>query len=540
MKQAEIITMFKDKNLKERMDILLRSQRIIAGNPYYNIVMVLRLLPIARKNIVVYSFGDAATGKSHFYENILQISAENGFPTEAELRGSKIKGNNGLLNKDILILEEIADISSTADGAVSLLKSTITSQKFTDGEDKECSYNGSLILNFNLYRKITDIDKLNYQDFGTLPQKLQDKAFLTRVTLWLYYSKEIFGENLVYLDESNAILEEDFYTYLLKLRDYKISLPQQVQEKLKNGFDSRKRENISNIIEGLIILLYPDYAENPQCIPDFVLSGFVEVAKHFSSLVSDKYKAIINEDSYEFLLEIMGENRSHITSFLTLHSQSNFAIERGNEIQIYAINELGREKNREVVNEYKDSSELFLKNIENEENFMWLLFEKEKRHRQVTSSILNEQKYEKEKENYLARLDEECKNIDQEIKEIYSAWRNVPCFLPNLDIDGAISRLTEKGYKRILEFMRCNLTINIAPTSSLLSINNRLTNPFTELKRFYSENPIPKFIPQGVLGNEILEIGKEKLKKKNINIQKINYYIDMDTLNLYLIFLDKK
>lgn len=556
------------KNVKERFEIILDPININSDNNlYYRLISFFKLLPLACKNLYGFSLGKAGTRKSKVYE-LLECNTVVGIPSVASLRGN-VNSNEtiALLENEFILFEEIAEGAVQTD-ALGLLKATSTSKRFLKCNENEISYNGSYIMNFNYYKNETSLEDVKKENFKkVLPTIVQDEAFLSRIGFVLIHNDSTVGNPIYKNNGSSSPLE--LKEYLLSLRKFEADFekfPKSIFEGIEN-FTSREQEIILKMLSTILLVLYPEYKKKNNFfeIPNYIVEGFLDIAIHFHSFISGKYKSYLTEKSIKLISELWGYPVLE-DNILKILPNDRILLDKKEKIIILATNNHGRNQNEKEFLFFKEKLKVGLTPIESKNNYHLLTYKRE--HNCILSNKFKIDENNIELRLYKAReMQKEVLNIFKEnvysyIEELFrrnifyitnDIAQNIYFFLYGVEIFiRSLSRVSYNPFYTIIYDKENIITYFKWCIESICDIE-RNHNYVLEVKKFLSSysnlfsleelkfldtfsTKLDIDMQEGIICKEIIEINKEKLRKyigKDINLEDKDYlyYIDKDTLS---------
>lgn len=321
------------KNLLEKMELREKFKLILntvgisfsKNNLFTMLIELTKLLPYIEKNYNLLLIGEKSLGKSSTYTKVLPfVEIIAGIPTEAYLRGGERTGTTpGILKKDILLFEEIADKKETS-GSISLLKTFLSSGKFKNNNKDEEKSNASIIMNSNEYSKFKSFEELKKKDiFDVLPSGVKDEAFLSRFNGILLFYNNLLNRR-EYTTSNKGIHTQQFYNILKSLKEIS-------NNHLKNliEYKTRSDENMFKTIEGFVKLFYLDKK------PDDYFIKFIKEWAKFIVMLSEKSTTEVyypfSNDSVEFISKLFFPDRKIEYVVFLNHSRLLFKFTESDE-----------------------------------------------------------------------------------------------------------------------------------------------------------------------------------------------------------------
>jgi len=223
-------------------------------------LMLLRLVPFVEANYNLIELGPRETGKTYTYRNTSSKAfvISGGRATPATLFYNLATRKIGILGyKEVIFFDEIAHTQFTdPEATISVLKDFMQTGRFSRGP-QEFSSQASIVLGGNID---TDIVRKAPADhyrhlFETLPEELQDTAFLDRLHAFLP------GWELPKIRPENYAQGYGFITdYLAEIfgrfrrRNYQLHVTARVDF---GGTTGRNQDAIKKTTAGLLKLIYP-------------------------------------------------------------------------------------------------------------------------------------------------------------------------------------------------------------------------------------------------------------------------------------------
>lgn len=364
----DFINFFYKKTLKERIKLISYSICISSDkNLIYTLFLELtKLIPYIQKNYNLFLIGDAGTGKSFLYSNILGLkSIYTGLPSEALLRGSKTSNSPPLLDLDILMFEEIKDDKLLSNNSqIPLLKNFMSSGFFKEKDETLKKSSCSIISTANIYKEFKDYCFSEFKKgnlFAELPSNLKDEAFLNRfnATLCCYrtliYKKE-------YTDTDPCINIAFLKEFLLSLRN----IENKTYLKKDENLNERAFQKINDTINGFVKLFY--YKSEPD---KYFLDFITAWAKHIWSLSNPNADIYFPFDKscFEFLKYFL-VSKDVISAYFLTKNRILFSY-ADNTSEIFALNGFGIYENEfdlKKAEEYSSFKEII--NFEEKNSFI--------------------------------------------------------------------------------------------------------------------------------------------------------------------------
>lgn len=466
LKEEEILkvyhTLMNDKSLKERFKIILDSIGIcpVSNNIYMLLTELTKLIPFIQNNYNLLLIGEKGTGKSSTYSTVLPFAKiVSGIPSEAVLRGnSNVSSSNALLDSDLLVLEEIADDTTSSKLApIPLLKTFLSSGKFSKHNKAEAKSTCSIVITSNDYSSITSFEDTREKNiFSVLPKGIRDDAFLNRFNGMLPYYKSILSKKIYSICEE-VLYAKHLYQFLSKLKklDNKLYLTSD------DMFDDRDISRINSTINGFVKLFYIDNDPDP-----FFVDFITEWAKHICSLVNPKIKIYypFNSKSIAFLSEFFFYKENKKIEYACFLSKNRILFKFKPDIfKIIALNGFGENENNFDLDILEQNKYEKLIPLEKEKRFS-IKFK-------ITGDLATSQKYDqygnsldsyRNDESYNTLL---INNIKLSAKENHIfdtdiSFRGIPKFFERIIKENAkkVFRLDDSSFKSLSK--TCYITNN--------------------------------------------------------------------------------
>ena len=252
----------KQFSVEEWQAVMLRSigYNPEAFTPEQQTLLLCRLIPLVKHNMVLAELAPKGTGKSYVYENVSpRVRVVSSSISPAVLFVNNASGQWGLLARfAVVVLDEIQNLRFTdAPAIVSGLKSYLANGTITRGGQNQVKSTCGLVLLANIS---LDADQRPIHDpiVRELPAYLQETAFLDRLR------GIIPGWELPKLSNRSLAqgmgLKADFFgDVMLDLRE-DISADQYVTRKVSmdgNSVYRRNEEALHSIASGMMKLLFP-------------------------------------------------------------------------------------------------------------------------------------------------------------------------------------------------------------------------------------------------------------------------------------------
>ncbi|MGL4652480.1 BREX system Lon protease-like protein BrxL [Cetobacterium sp.] len=274
-----------DKSIKEKIKEILSASGICSekNNTYVIFSELNKLIPFIQKNYNVILLGEGGLGKSSPYTTVFPFGEViSGVPTVANLRGSEKdqpQNANALLEKDLLVFEEIADDASSKGSVIPLLKTFLSSGVFKKCNKEEVKSCCSFVITSNEDSSIKSYEDLKAKDiFAPFPSGVKDYAFLNRFNAMIpHYRSLIYKRE--YVTSGEVIHCSHLYQVFSELR----KLPNKIYVENNEEFDDRELGKINETINGFVKLFYIDKEPDP-CFLSFI----IEWAKHMCSLTNPR------------------------------------------------------------------------------------------------------------------------------------------------------------------------------------------------------------------------------------------------------------
>lgn len=352
-------------SLSERIALIFSSCGMSTDNSlYYITVNLFKLSLLLEKGLGMISIGEKETGKSGLYDLIFTEIATivSGLPTEAELRGEARSNSKSLLEKSVLIFEEIGiGNNPQLNKILSLIKDVLMRGKYLKNKTVEEKVSCSIMINANNYGRFKNLEELQGKDIlSSLPAPFQyDSALIDRFSCVLPHYKNLFGK-IKYPSKVEVIPIMALEETIRQQRSKKTFFIKSNEE-----ISSRLLKTITLIVSGITKLLYPEI-ENEEDIPKWLINGIVEFAIHFNSIANQEVKVYspFNSNSLEFILEILGYDIKSIKFALFHKERLIIGFKKKQVIYKIALTGFGIEENRKEFEFTQNSSEPLLAIIE--------------------------------------------------------------------------------------------------------------------------------------------------------------------------------
>lgn len=352
-------------SLSERIALIFSSCGMSIDNSlYYIAVNLFKLSLLLEKGLGMISIGEKETGKSGLYDLIFTEIATivSGLPTEAELRGEARSNSKSLLEKSVLIFEEIGiGNNPQLNKILSLIKDVLMRGKYLKNKTVEEKVLCSIMINANNYGRFKNLEELQGKDIlSSLPAPFQyDSALIDRFSCVLPHYKNLFGK-IKYPSKVEVIPIMALEETIRQQRSKKTFFIKSNEE-----ISSRLLKTITLIVSGITKLLYPEI-ENEEDIPKWLINGVVEFVKHFNSIANQEVKVYnpFNLNSLEFILEVLGYDIKNVKFALFHKERLIIGFKKKQILYKIALTGFGIEENRKEFEFTQNSSEPLLAIIE--------------------------------------------------------------------------------------------------------------------------------------------------------------------------------
>lgn len=352
-------------SLSERIALIFSSCGMSIDNSlYYIAVNLFKLSLLLEKDLGMISIGEKETGKSGLYDLIFTEIATivSGLPTEAELRGEARSNSKSLLEKSVLIFEEIGiGNNPQLNKILSLIKDVLMRGKYLKNKTVEEKVLCSIMINANNYGRFKNLEELQGKDIlSSLPAPFQyDSALIDRFSCVLPHYKNLFGK-IKYPSKVEVIPIMALEETIRQQRSKKTFFIKSNEE-----ISSRLLKTITLIVSGITKLLYPEI-ENEEDIPKWLINGVVEFVKHFNSIANQEVKVYnpFNLNSLEFILEVLGYDIKNVKFALFHKERLIIGFKKKQILYKIALTGFGIEENRKEFEFTQNSSEPLLAIIE--------------------------------------------------------------------------------------------------------------------------------------------------------------------------------
>lgn len=352
-------------SLSERIALIFSSCGMSIDNSlYYIAVNLFKLSLLLEKGLGMISIGEKETGKSGLYDLIFTEIATivSGLPTEAELRGEARSNSKSLLEKSVLIFEEIGiGNNPQLNKILSLIKDVLMRGEYLKNKTVEEKVLCSIMINANNYGRFKNLEELQGKDIlSSLPAPFQyDSALIDRFSCVLPHYKNLFGK-IKYPSKVEVIPIMALEETIRQQRSKKTFFIKSNEE-----ISSRLLKTITLIVSGITKLLYPEI-ENEEDIPKWLINGVVEFVKHFNSIANQEVKVYnpFNLNSLEFILEVLGYDIKNVKFALFHKERLIIGFKKKQILYKIALTGFGIEENRKEFEFTQNSSEPLLAIIE--------------------------------------------------------------------------------------------------------------------------------------------------------------------------------
>lgn len=352
-------------SLSERIALIFSSCGMSIDNSlYYIAVNLFKLSLLLEKDLGMISIGEKETGKSGLYDLIFTEIATivSGLPTEAELRGEARSNSKSLLEKSVLIFEEIGiGNNPQLNKILSLIKDVLMRGEYLKNKTVEEKVLCSIMINANNYGRFKNLEELQGKDIlSSLPAPFQyDSALIDRFSCVLPHYKNLFGK-IKYPSKVEVIPIMALEETIRQQRSKKTFFIKSNEE-----ISSRLLKTITLIVSGITKLLYPEI-ENEEDIPKWLINGVVEFVKHFNSIANQEVKVYnpFNLNSLEFILEVLGYDIKNVKFALFHKERLIIGFKKKQILYKIALTGFGIEENRKEFEFTQNSSEPLLAIIE--------------------------------------------------------------------------------------------------------------------------------------------------------------------------------
>lgn len=278
--------------------------------------------------------------------------------TNSDLRGNKnasAKDDKTLLEKEILVIDEVADFSST--DSISTIKAFETNGKFQKYSTEETVSKCSIVKCGNNKKKI-----INFQDvkakniLNDFPPEWCTEAVLSRQTALIYHSDILLltSDNFI-KDETEGLNVNIFFKSLAywKEHDREIDLSIIKKQNIRNS------NIITKAVIGLVNILYPDIEP-----PDYVLKALIDIAFHFKYVLENKYYNPFKMSNIKFWLELITPKDMKIEEGYLL--ENRILLKSGNKIFKIALSPFGALENEKEIEFFKKNNNTSIAKIYSE------------------------------------------------------------------------------------------------------------------------------------------------------------------------------
>lgn len=346
---------FLGNNIYENTSTILKACGYSNNNTvYFQILTLLKMAIIASNRKGAFISGQQATAKSALYtmcfKDIVKIT---GFPTPKMLRGdarSNDSHNECLLDKKVIVLEEVADSKENASESIGMIKDVFESGKYYKNQSEPTDTNTSIVVIGNEYTILNSFNALGKKTIlRNFPNSLNERALIDRICLLLPHYKELNG-NISYIEANE---EKMPVSYLEKII---FDIKEQKRELIinSNEFESRELKIYNEFAFILAKLYYKKVSE----VPKWFIDGWVEFLKHFRGLlINDSIYNLFNKKSVRLIIEMLGYNHQEI-EYVAFDNEDRLIIKLLDKTLFYkiALTGFGIESNRIEADFYKNTN----------------------------------------------------------------------------------------------------------------------------------------------------------------------------------------